>query len=195
MKQEYKEKKKFLKIFGVALTAVFVVGLNSFPVFAEENQSIETTVENFQQEQYDDSIENEEEDNNNNNSENTVDVVETEADSDTIPDKEIVDVVDIERVSMVCTMIDYLPTVGMIYESAPDETEEGYAVWLLETDNILKETGTIQEQYNALSTEEQDMVGEDRKIKLQELCSLATVLSEKLENYVADSLSTDESGL
>lgn len=112
----------------------------------------------------------------------------------TIPENTLPDLEETKAlidVNTICAKIDTLPTVDQLYADASGVDNAGYEAWQSEMQELHRQILELQEQYHLLTTEEQALVGDARKAKLEAL----GMLLEEGALLNIEGIFTDENGI
>ena len=95
-------------------------------------------------------------------------------------------------VNTICAKIDTLPTVDQLYANVSGVDDAGYDAWQSAIQELHRQILELQEQYHLLTTEEQALVGDARKAKLE---ALGILLEEGALFKVDELFDIEEDGL
>ncbi len=112
----------------------------------------------------------------------------------TIPENTLPDLEETKAlidVNTICAKIDALPTVDQLYADASGVDDAGYEAWQSAMQELHRQILELQEQYHLLTTEEQALVGDARKAKLEAL----GMLLEEGALLNIEGIFTDENGI
>lgn len=112
----------------------------------------------------------------------------------TIPENTLPDLEETKAlidVNTICAKIDTLPTVDQLYADASGVDDAGYEAWQSAMQELHRQILELQEQYHLLTTEEQALVGDARKAKLEAL----GMLLEEGALLNIEGIFTDENGI
>lgn len=112
----------------------------------------------------------------------------------TIPENTLPDLEETKAlidVNTICAKIDALPSVDQLYADASGVDDAGYDAWQSAMQELHRQILELQEQYHLLTMEEQALVGDARKAKLEAL----GMLLEEGALLNIEGIFTDENGI